>query len=99
VTVAVNYYLEVLLQLQQEYEWTIYVHPVAPVLNETRSTVKLFNAILREKVKCSPTLRLLDFFQHLLGPDGGFNKQYELDGTHMSPAYLPLIEEAVSSMA
>ena len=48
-TIAI--YLGTLLRLVDERRLEIYVHPVVPVLNETRSIVKTFNDIMRKRVR------------------------------------------------
>ena len=48
-TIAI--YLGTLLRLVNERRLEIYVHPVVPVLNETRSIVKTFNDIMRKRVR------------------------------------------------
>ena len=74
----------------------VLVHPVPPVLNETRHIVKLFNAQLRAKVQKEPTLTWLDFFDGLLSADGErLADGLSLDGTHMHPDYVRLLEAAL----
>jgi hypothetical protein len=73
------------------------VQPVAPVLNETREMVKLFNRLLGAKVRAQPGLRFLDIMSGLLTADGAaLHADFELDGTHMSPRYVRLIEQALN---
>ena len=74
-----------------------YIHPVIPVLNETRVIVTKYNAILRSAVEsCSFGLKWLDFFGDLLTPDGeALCKDLELDGTHLSPVYVKHLEKAL----
>ena len=72
------------------------VHPVPPVLNETRPVVKEFNAALAARVRRESTLRWLDFFDKLLTDDGErLADGLALDGTHMHPAYVNVLEEAL----
>jgi len=93
--VTVDIYIDVLLRLSKDRSFQIFVHPIVPVLNETRHTVKLFNQILQHKVEQTKQLRWLDFFPQLLSSTGDFNKEYELDGTHMNPKYVHLLETAM----
>jgi hypothetical protein len=96
--VTIQIFIDVLMELRQKYKWNIYIHPVVPVLNETRNIVKQFNEVYKEHVMRTPGLHWLDFFGDLLTPDGtGFNTAYELDGTHMNPTYLPLLEKAMNA--
>jgi len=42
----------------------------------------------------------LDFFDLLLSADKEkLASAYELDGTHMNPTYLPLVEQALATVA
>lgn len=34
--VTIQIFLDVLVNLQEKYHWNIYIHPIIPVLNETR---------------------------------------------------------------
>ncbi len=71
---------------------------MAPVLNETRDMVRLFNRVLRDRVRARPALRFLDFADALLTPDGAaLRPEYELDGTHMSPRYVRLVEDCLNA--
>eukprot|EP00741_Cyanophora_paradoxa_P008807 tig00001376_g8524.t1 len=95
-TVAI--YVAALLRIKRHYGLTVYVHPVAPVLNETRHIVKTYVPLLREAVLATAgDLLWLDFFEQLLTPDGGaLRPEFGLDGTHMSPAYVPLLAAALA---
>eukprot|EP01133_Synstelium_polycarpum_P007419 gene7419-8679_t len=94
--VTIDIYINALKDLIAKYQYKAYVHPVVPVLNETRFLVKQFNKILKQKVDATPELLYLDFFEKLLDTDGGFNTQYALDGTHMNPSYVKLLEAAIN---
>lgn len=48
--VLADIYLDVLTRLVEARALTVYVHPVPPVLNETRHIVMPFNAVMRAKV-------------------------------------------------
>ena len=66
------------------------MHPVPPVLDLTRKIVKLFNQYL----KSQNLVNYMDFGDHLLSQDKEtFNKEYELDNTHMAPTYKKLIQD------
>ena len=72
------------------------MHPVPPVLDATRHIVKLFNATLRKAVQAKPKLHWLDFFDQLLSPDGeALADGLALDGTHLHPSYVSLLEAAL----
>ena len=48
--VLADIYVGVLTRLVEERDLTAYVHPVPPVLNETRHIVMPFNAIVKKQV-------------------------------------------------
>ena len=67
-----------------------------PALDETRALAKRFNAALRRAVQAEPSLHWLDFSDQLLSPDGeALADGLALDGTHMHPAYVNVLEEAL----
>ncbi len=77
VEASVHIYLQQLLQLIQDCNFEIFVHPVSPVLSETRAVVHIFNHVLRTRLheaqQTSPggkQLHWLDFFSDLLTLDG-----------------------------
>ena len=60
--------------------------------------VKKFNRIFEEKVKKESKLQWLDIFPQLLTDDGEkLRPEFELDGTHMNPCYLSLVENAINA--
>eukprot|EP01105_Mastigella_eilhardi_P016429 TRINITY_DN3756_c0_g1_i1.p1 TRINITY_DN3756_c0_g1~~TRINITY_DN3756_c0_g1_i1.p1 ORF type:complete len:876 (-),score=225.18 TRINITY_DN3756_c0_g1_i1:799-3138(-) len=72
---VVELYVDLLRRFIRERDWTVFVHPVAPVLNETRNVVRAFNAVLKQCVcdaaaeeSLHGSLRWLDFFEELLEP-------------------------------
>ena len=88
-----------LQQLHKDNDWNIFVQPVAPVLNETREVVKVFNRVLKEMVEAIPCLQFLDIMSGLLTADGSLlHPDYEMDGTHMSPKYVRLLEQSLNSL-
>ena len=61
-----------------------------------REIVKTFTGVLKKAVLATNTLHYLDFFESMLTPDqASLNPLYELDGTHMNPKYIPLLEAAL----
>ena len=63
-----------------------------------RNMVKQFNIALEKRCNSSDDVTWLNFFDSLLTDDGnGLRKEYELDGTHMNPSYLTLLEKAINS--
>ncbi|KAM9961394.1 hypothetical protein ACTFIR_004239 [Dictyostelium discoideum] len=97
--VTIDYYISALKDLVDKYKYKIFIHPVVPVLNETRHIVKEFNKIFEKKIKACKEFVWLDFFPTLLNPqdENSFNTQYALDGTHMNPSYVPLIESCINN--
>jgi len=97
--VTIDIYIDVLKKLKEELKFDIYIHPIVPVLNETRHIVKQFNQLLKPKIEENePTFYWLDFFEGLLSSEGGLNKNYEFDGTHLSPKYIPLLTNALNKV-
>lgn len=93
-------YKRILARLQKERGLRLLVHPAAPVLNETREIVHLFDTLLREELLPlqSDTLRFLDIADKLVNESWtALNEKYALDGTHLRANYVPeILEPAVS---
>ena len=70
----------------------VFVQPVMPILDVTRAVVTLFNRRLRARVDADGRVRWLDMERDLVEADGKFSKRYALDGTHIHPQYVQLIE-------
>ena len=91
---TIRIYIGVLKALAASRKFTILVHPIPPVLNETRHIVTIFNKQLAEAVKKERNLHMLDFFSQLVSSDGSaLADGLQLDGTHMHPDYTKLMEE------
>lgn len=61
-----------------------------------RYIVKIFTKILKEKIQKTKNLYYLDFFDNLLENNGLLlKKEYELDGTHLSPRYISLLVDSL----
>ena len=83
------------------------VHPVLPMLKETRSLVLGYNSFYREavrKLKLTPPCAWLDFFDDLFVDDGedvdvsdALRPGLVMDGTHISPSYCGLLEARINS--
>eukprot|EP00195_Chlamydomonas_chlamydogama_P001411 CAMPEP_0202918646 /NCGR_PEP_ID=MMETSP1392-20130828/73955_1 /ASSEMBLY_ACC=CAM_ASM_000868 /TAXON_ID=225041 /ORGANISM="Chlamydomonas chlamydogama, Strain SAG 11-48b" /LENGTH=94 /DNA_ID=CAMNT_0049611769 /DNA_START=44 /DNA_END=328 /DNA_ORIENTATION=+ len=91
----------------QKFDFELFVHPIAPVLNETRHVVRQFSSLLKSKVQAassSPPLRgrlhYLDFFERLLAPGDPtkLNPELAFDGTHMAPAYVKFLAESLAKV-
>ena len=94
---AVEIYIAFLTEQRKEHGFVVFVHPILPILKETRSMVVQFNEKLRAGVeKCSELhwLKLLDVL--LVNEGSELDSDYELDGTHVHPKYVSLLEKALS---
>ena len=87
---VIDIYLDTLKKLNK---FDLMIHPVLPVIDITRNNVMVFNQILKEKCKAKGFV-YLDFAQDLI-EDGKLKKQYELDGTHIDPSYLTILEKSL----
>jgi len=105
--VTIKIYLERLVKIVKAKGLRIFVHPVNPVIKETRYIVKTFNRVLKKMVtkyaaslqgELAGKLVWLDFFTELLTEDGTtLRDEYNLDGTHVHPAYLGVLERAMNA--
>eukprot|EP00002_Diphylleia_rotans_P031256 TRINITY_DN6488_c0_g1_i1.p1 TRINITY_DN6488_c0_g1~~TRINITY_DN6488_c0_g1_i1.p1 ORF type:complete len:531 (+),score=117.81 TRINITY_DN6488_c0_g1_i1:681-2273(+) len=96
---SIDIFITALNGLQKKKNLSIYVHPVVPVLNETRHIVKIFNPIYQKRILTQTQAKWLDFFGDLLdGSGSNFHAEYSLDGTHINPKYLQLIEKCLEQL-
>ena len=96
---TVKIYVGVLKGLAASKRLQVLVHPVPPVLNETRHIVNLFNRELAAAVKRERSLHMLDFYDALLAPGGNaLAEGLKLDGTHMHPDYVKLMERSLDEL-
>jgi hypothetical protein len=117
---TIQIFMDTLREVVEKYEFEIFIHPVVPVLNETRSLVIQYNRIFKDRVDASKRCKWLDFFDDLI--EGSppkvrysssrrrrkgsltilfvschqLQSQYELDGTHLHPNYLALLERELA---
>lgn len=100
IAVTVDIYVQKLLEIHEDYEFNILVHPVPPVLDLTRDVVKRFNRVCQAKVQevQQSWMQYLNFAHRLLGDDGGLAEGLGYDGTHLHPRYLALLEDAVKAL-
>jgi tetratricopeptide (TPR) repeat protein len=96
------FYLTVLERLAATRRFTVLVHPIVPVLDETRSLVVTYNSLLRSAVLKSKSLRWLGgdedtLFNGLLTEDGKLATSFVLDGTHLHPSYISLLAPAITN--
>jgi hypothetical protein len=105
VEVVVKIYLEVLQQLIFSRGFELFVHPVPPVLNETRQIVHVFNRVLKQRLEglkeksvFGKRLHWLDFALDFLTAEGLLRDEYKLDGTHLSPKYCSLLRRELQKV-
>lgn len=99
-------YKRILTRLQCDRGLRLLVHPAAPVLNETREIVHLFDTLLREELRPlqSDTLRFLDIADSLVNESWtALREEFALDGTHLRANYVsqvlePAVSEALAQM-
>lgn len=85
--------ISVMSSLTEEYSFEVYVHPINPVMRETRDVVQRYNQLYREAVRSVQQLTWLDVLDHRLG-DAEWGEAFQLDGTHLHPDFLALLESA-----
>lgn len=120
---TITLYLNTLKELRTKKRFRIFVHPVPPVLDETRRIVVMYNGLMAQMIRalngesllwhiCSSIFIYFIIvddkivwmdFQHLLlevaGPEElSLHPRYRHDGTHLSPAYLHLVEQALNEL-
>ncbi|XP_063422401.1 uncharacterized protein LOC134706948 isoform X2 [Mytilus trossulus] len=96
---VIDIYIEVIKDLYKKYNWNIYIHPVMPVLDITRSLVMQFNLRLKQRIKKESTIKWLQFVDELLytNEDNSLVLKdcYKFDGTHVHPRYTALLETSL----
>ena len=97
ISASINIYIETLSELAWTYWFKILVHPVPPVINETRFIVKKFNKALKTSVKKAARLNFLEFTEDLVDENGDLKEEYKLDGVHLNPEYLTLVEKSLNA--
>ena len=107
---TLNIYVDLLLSLIREQDFELFVHPIAPVLNETRPIVMAFAREMKRKVLATAgtpaargRLHYLDFFDQLLlpgvsGAQPSLQPHLQFDGTHMHPAYVEYLAAALAEV-
>ncbi|TMW60256.1 hypothetical protein Poli38472_000298 [Pythium oligandrum] len=90
-------FMEAVTEVVKRFGLEVFIHPIVPVLKETRHLVIQYNQILRDRVNKSNNSTWLDFFDDLLeGSPAKLRSCYELDGTHLHPSYLQVLERELS---
>ena len=94
---AVAIYIRFLEEQKEQHDFVTFVHPVFPILDETRGVVLQFNEKLEKCVRNSVGLHWLDLLDELLvNEHSELNSEYKLDGTHVHPKYVSLLEKALT---
>ena len=100
---TITHFAQVLPNLLKQRKMRVNIHPVLPMLNETRQMVCTFNEHYRRIMQSINMghLRWLDFFDQLLSSHPVSQLQLRtglrMDGTHITPAYMSLIETAMQA--
>jgi len=107
---VIDIFVEELKKWIKRKKFNIYIHPVAPVLDVTRHIVYQFNTLYEAAIEKQDNMHWIDIFKHLIvekpkkqtSEDSpslwNFNAKYALDGTHMNPEYIPLLEKAINTI-
>ncbi|KAJ0411310.1 hypothetical protein ATCC90586_005719 [Pythium insidiosum] len=94
---TIDIFMGVVREVVEKFGFDVFIHPIVPVLNETRPLVIQYNAILKSRVQSTSICRWLDFFDDLLeGTPAQLRTRYALDGTHLHPSYLALVERELN---
>ena len=101
-TVAQKIYMTKMKELLKKRKFKIFVHPVPPAMDITRSIVTAWNTQMEARLTGAHAvagIEWLDFWPQLLTEEGESAKmkpEYVLDGIHLHPCYLPLVESALT---
>ena len=94
IAALVEIYAKMMVELKKRKKLSVFVHPVAPVLKETKQIVTQFNAALRERIKRTSSLTWLDVLDELVCVDTGYLKsEFDFDGAHLHPKYIELVQK------
>lgn len=94
---TIGIFMEALAQVVTQYEFEVYIHPVVPVLDETRAMVVLYNKLFQKRVARSRICTWLDLFDGLVaGVPLKLRPELRLDGTHLHPSYLASLAAALT---
>ncbi|KAG7394151.1 hypothetical protein PHYBOEH_005584 [Phytophthora boehmeriae] len=96
-TIAI--FMDTLAAVVEKYEFEACIHPVVPVLDETRGMVVQYNKLFQKQVASSRICKWLDFFDDLVYQSPyKLRPEFRLDGTHLHPSYLVHLEDALSKL-
>ncbi|KAL4086206.1 hypothetical protein PRIC1_014337 [Phytophthora ramorum] len=92
---TIGIFMETLEDVVQKYKFDVHIHPVVPVLDETRPLVIQYNKLFKQCVTKSAFCKWLDFFDDLVCESPPkLRPELRLDGTHLHPSYLSSLEAA-----
>ena len=97
--VLMDIYIPVIKKVMNSHNFNIFFHPVVPVLDPTRKFVSHLNLVMKKRLSVLKQHNWLDFFDDLLVANDPslFNaEKYGLDGTHLNPSYVSLIEREIN---
>ncbi|KAF4319574.1 hypothetical protein JM18_005775 [Phytophthora kernoviae] len=90
---TIGIFMDALIDVVRKYEFEAYIHPVVPVLDETRGMVVQYNKLFQKRVAKSRICKWLDFFDDLVYQTPyKLRPEFRLDGTHLHPSYLTNLE-------
>ena len=95
---CIGIFMKVLKHWVGKKKLKAYIHPVVPVLNETRHIVGPYNTILQKSVNAADYATWCDVYDKFLDENGALRDIVKLDGTHCHPAYLNFVEEWFSKL-
>ncbi|KAG7383172.1 hypothetical protein PHYPSEUDO_003959 [Phytophthora pseudosyringae] len=97
---TIGIFMKTLADVVRKYKFDVYIHPVVPVLDETRSLVIQYNKIFHEVVAKSTICKWLNFFDDLMcETPPKLRPDFRLDGTHLHPSYLAQFEVAFHKLS
>jgi lysophospholipase L1-like esterase len=108
---TVDIFVKVLVKLIKTRKFNVFIHPILPILNETRPIVVTYNDIYKEAIDKMKGAKWLDFFDEILITNNGSHwkeeedisnihvrNELKLDGTHINPKYISILEKSINSV-
>ena len=89
---TVQIFGKIVERLVKEKQFNVAVHPIPPVLNETRPLVMRYSEVYETEMNKLRGTVYLDFQMDLIDDSGGFKKELQLDGTHIHPSYISFLQ-------
>lgn len=66
---TIEIFMDALRDAVEQFAFEAFIHPVVPVLPETRALVLTYNRLFEQRVRASPICTWLDCFDDLLVPN------------------------------